>query len=756
MDCTPIFEPEFDMKAWLNAAFAAGAADESLDDAETANRLLAKLQSYQQEVGSLLEESWTAAVTAVPRAAREMASVKQEALLLQDQLRSVKSQLERVEQETSASMSKLVQADQLKSRLQRARGALREADNWTTLSTNIDELLDSADLAATGERLAQLAQSLSMLDSSPDYAARRQQLESWRNQFEAQLAVHVYRAFAVRDTAECARLVGLLGRIDRPTAANAHYQRWLTGHLAEAWSTAVTEASAGRSGGESAEGKDATSAAADVAESALDALLDACRRELRAALLPDCSALVLACLARSLPGLRPPLSEVLRPLPSLDLHANLRRLALLCRTAAELSALFAPQQQQQQQSALSDALLALLRPSGPAILADLEAAGTDQLSRDLAAIPMDQSEVDDTLSLLENATPLALAAARRLLTACAASAPLSVPRLSRLLPAHLARYLAELGRVLGNVRAKLPDPTDEWAAVGCIMRCGCLLGRLVDQAAEFADEFPDLLDSGAFLRTGDWAPEIYGDAVEGEFDRRLLRDLTSSLSDGRPPGWVRDMRTACQEFCAQEHRHLFALLTKPIDRLLAALPGLPCWTPGPIALAAAQNLPSFGYLASECVAQVGQYLLHLPQQLGPFLSADTPGLRSAVMHSGLMQLLHHHRQHQQLGTSGEQSVAGAELWIECVASHAMDRYVDKALEIPTLASQSAVQQLLTDANYLASCLDDLGVTSTDRLQALRDLVAATDAEAFHRRAAEGAPRRLVNAVAKMRDFTTAA
>ncbi|PAA92479.1 hypothetical protein BOX15_Mlig033534g4, partial [Macrostomum lignano] len=804
MDCTPIFEPDFDMKAWLNAAFAAGAADEpeGLDDADTANRLLAKLQSYQQEVGALLEESWTSAIAAVPRAAREMASVKQEALLLQDQLRSVKSQLERVEQETSASMAKLVEADRLKSRLQRASSALREADNWTSLSANLDDLLDSDDLAGIADRLAQLAQSLSMLDSSPDYASRQQQLESWRNQFEAQLAVHVYRAFAGRDTGECARLVGLLARIGRPAAANTHYQRWLTGHLADVWSAAAASAAGSAKQDDSQQAaevaEDSKTAASEddtdskaakaveTAESSLDALLSACRRELQASLLSDCRRLVLDCLARALPALRPSIPDVVRPKSTVadaaqpDLHVSLRRLSIMCRSAADLADLFpAAAAHDGTSSAMEEsrtaALSGLLRPACPNLLADIEQAAAQQLSSDLGAIPMDQSDVDDTLGLLENATPLAMSSASRLSSAClTVSPPVCSARLARLLPAHLANYLRELSRVLGNVRAKLPDPSDDWSAVGVILRTGCLLGRLVDAAAQFAVEFSDSCLTAAAssdqLRLPDWTVLVYADSAED--DRRLLRELISALQDGRQPGWLREMRASCQAFCREQHRLLFGLLAKPVDRLLSALPGLPCWSPRPDDPAAAQQLPAFGYLASECVAQVGQYLLHLPQQLGPFLSADTPGLRSAIAHSGLTQMLqhHHHQQHQRLGqqqqqaaetedgaatATSDQASAGIELWIECVAAHTMDKFVDRAMEIPQLTANSAVQQLITDANYLASCLDDLGVSASDRLQALRDLVSAADSTAFHRRAAEGAPRRIVSAVARMRDFGAA-
>lgn len=46
----------------------------------------------------------------------------------------------KVEHNTAASMQTLVKLDSLKGRLVASSQALREADNWTTLSTDIEEV----------------------------------------------------------------------------------------------------------------------------------------------------------------------------------------------------------------------------------------------------------------------------------------------------------------------------------------------------------------------------------------------------------------------------------------------------------------------------------------------------------------------------------------------------------------------------------------------------------------------------------------
>lgn len=50
-----------------------------------------------------------------------------------------------MERETSQSMQTLVELDAIKGRMQSSLEALQEADNWTTLSANVEEVFASQD-----------------------------------------------------------------------------------------------------------------------------------------------------------------------------------------------------------------------------------------------------------------------------------------------------------------------------------------------------------------------------------------------------------------------------------------------------------------------------------------------------------------------------------------------------------------------------------------------------------------------------------
>lgn len=97
-----------------------------------------------------------------------------------------------VNRETESSMEALVKMDTFKSRIQVRKfnhinpsevilncylfqstsQALKEADNWTTLSSEIEDALDSGDLEVIAAKLAGIQSSLKILSHVPDYEDR--------------------------------------------------------------------------------------------------------------------------------------------------------------------------------------------------------------------------------------------------------------------------------------------------------------------------------------------------------------------------------------------------------------------------------------------------------------------------------------------------------------------------------------------------------------------------------------------------------
>jgi hypothetical protein len=96
-------------------------------------------------------------------------------------------------------MQMLLKLDVIKSRMSSAAEALQEADNWTTLSTDVEEVFQSQDVGAITSKLSRMQNCLQMLVDTPDYADRCQHLEKLKNRLEAMLSPQPSAADDIRD-----------------------------------------------------------------------------------------------------------------------------------------------------------------------------------------------------------------------------------------------------------------------------------------------------------------------------------------------------------------------------------------------------------------------------------------------------------------------------------------------------------------------------------------------------------------------------
>lgn len=152
------------------------------------------------------------------RVLREIDVLRHEATLLQEQMRTVRGDIQKVNQDTADGMRNLIELDLVKNRIQSASKALQEADNWVTLSAQIDDVFESKDtvqvrdhpsilnhsilvvlLIQIAAKLIAMQQSLKILTDVPDYADRVNRLETLKNRLEALMSPTVIATFNTRD-----------------------------------------------------------------------------------------------------------------------------------------------------------------------------------------------------------------------------------------------------------------------------------------------------------------------------------------------------------------------------------------------------------------------------------------------------------------------------------------------------------------------------------------------------------------------------
>ncbi|KAI8427133.1 hypothetical protein MSG28_014754 [Choristoneura fumiferana] len=202
MDLKTFAEDDFDPKKWINRAWnTSGNQEKEVFVANTVSRL----QIYMKQLTNSLDETTTQIVNSIPRALQDAASLQLEGALLQQQLARLQDKVRGVEEQTGHSILSLQRIDQLKSRLENAASALREADKWAALATALEDVLEAGvpteaeGLAALAGQVAALTASLEVLAEAPDYESKRVQLEALYNRLEAALSRGFLAALRAQD-----------------------------------------------------------------------------------------------------------------------------------------------------------------------------------------------------------------------------------------------------------------------------------------------------------------------------------------------------------------------------------------------------------------------------------------------------------------------------------------------------------------------------------------------------------------------------
>ena len=79
----------------------------------------------------------------LPRILRDVEQLQQEVAHLKLKLKGVEQEVGKVEKDTTQSMEYLIKLDILKNKMNATSKALQEADNWTTLMADVEEVCNS-------------------------------------------------------------------------------------------------------------------------------------------------------------------------------------------------------------------------------------------------------------------------------------------------------------------------------------------------------------------------------------------------------------------------------------------------------------------------------------------------------------------------------------------------------------------------------------------------------------------------------------
>ncbi|ORX36105.1 oligomeric Golgi complex subunit 7 [Kockovaella imperatae] len=224
----------------------------SLEELEKAlGSLSTRLSLLSSDTSSALEQSIHDISRTVPRLTYDLQFMRESATTLQTSLSIVQSQVARQRlsddegDETHKSLEKLAHLDKLKTRMESARGILREAESWSTLEGEITEFFGSESWNKAGTRLAEASKSMVVFQSTPgEYESRRTLLVSLQNELEGKLATALNGSIERGDVEASAKLREVFELIERGVEYQNYYfvakRKKVVDEWTEATSTTTT------------------------------------------------------------------------------------------------------------------------------------------------------------------------------------------------------------------------------------------------------------------------------------------------------------------------------------------------------------------------------------------------------------------------------------------------------------------------------------------------------------------------------------
>ena len=119
--------------------------------------------------------------------------------------------------------------------MQSARTALTEADNWSTLLAEANDLFETGDMDSVAQKLIGMQNSLSMLKDVPDYTERYRILENLKVKLEALLSPKIVQTFNNHDLESARYYVSMFSQLQRLSQLQTYYNNCHKSGLTRTW-----------------------------------------------------------------------------------------------------------------------------------------------------------------------------------------------------------------------------------------------------------------------------------------------------------------------------------------------------------------------------------------------------------------------------------------------------------------------------------------------------------------------------------------
>lgn len=721
MDISAFSDENFEVKEWINKTFRAIDAQENKN--ALVNTMVKKLQLYVQQVNSALEDTSQQVLQSLPRIIRDSEMLHQEALLLQEKMKSIKEEIAKVEKDTGESMATLERIDRVKTELQVAKEALHEADNWTVLATDIEEVFETHNIEQIANKLVSMQQSLSILANAADYEDRKLQLEGLKNRLEAIASPQLVQAFTSGSVEQSRKFVYIFSAMERLPQLLKYYHKCQKGSLCQQWRCLVEV--------------EQDQSVAEWMHSFYDTLLNNWHQQVKwcqqvvgsTTTLGEVYADVLVSLDPSLNVcIDAALKQQLKPLLFLmELKTITKNFARNLQPAVA---------NQIKSSDVAEKIMKGIYVPYIPYVSKYENYEEAHLLQQLAAMKVSREDLMDTVQGLGQSIASTISTANEALKRCLQfTEGCGFCGLIKALQAYFHSYLDQYSSALRQLDLRKGEKED-WnmfqMCLTLLQTAGELLGEVKRFDSELMQSLLDAYRKPKVSTIAEFAPLLLTAAKKEELDR-LIADVQS----GSETALLESVIMALEKLCRDVHFTTYQVIFAPVSVQLETAQNT--WA-SDTKSQAVTDLPDYSFAPQEYITQIGEYLMTLPQHLEPFLLRENPSLTSALRVADS----------EYVGAQGVEEGGFADVLLGMVAKGTCQAYTDYILTICEL-SPSASKQLATDIGYLGNVLEDLGFGLTETLQQVSTLLRLSP-ETYQTQSA-GCSAKLVAAVRQMRNIT---
>ncbi|ALC46617.1 Cog7 [Drosophila busckii] len=750
MDISALSEPNFSAADWINSNYNKHMEDNDKKSGVDASAMqfiqsyVAKLQLYVQQVNYAVEESSQQVVASMPRIAKEAATLQSDVALLQDKMSAMRQEVAAVQEETGDCMASLERLQSMQSKLQAAKESLQESDGWGNLLAELEDCFERNDMKGVCDKLLALQKSLQAQEQLPGHAERQTQVEDLKNRLEAMASPSLVQALSESNLEMAQRHVQIFASIKRVPQLLQYYRAVQKNMLQQQWKQLLE--------------LQASESQQHFLTLFYDQLLEHSQRQVK-----WCTQLFAQQAQLELEGQSQPILVLAELLPALQPTRDAHILQLL-KTSNERLELLAKYAQANHSFVLQlNTMLEqthivlspeLCRQLGFAVfeyfhkfIQQYPRLEETQLSTQVDRLLSNQSTPSDAVHHLEQSTRKLYEWLQDALTRCAAiTNDLALCKFIALLNGifkrqleHFSRTQRQLSLSLGNSGTNTGGARNEnWSLLQYTMSQLQCLADFQQQLQQFEQTLHVRLANLAQLLNASAGAGVIL-PIHQTCEQPIRNQLLASIADYQQKrndassteslGIFPQIYATLKTYLGETHDITLNILLQPIEVHLAQIR-----PPLDVHNSAGLDMPTFSFAPQECITQIGQYLLTLPQHLEPLLLSPSPLLKQAL---------------ELCNIKYTQAIPCADVLLSLIVEQCCVLYQTQILQIKSL-SISAATQLSVDIEYLSNMLEELGLTITVQLSQILTLLKAAPDQYF--KLSSGCEPRLVTAIRQMRNI----